>query len=204
MKKYKMIWLLSLFILFGLFDSSAYAGEATDRIKAATDKLVEIFSNKKLEPPEMADERARLIREAVDTAFDWVAFSQRALGPHWKKLSKDQKKEFVYLFGQLIEQTYMDKTRLYSDEKMIYLGEKLDEKYGIVDAAITRSSGSNIDIQFRIIKNKNEKWFVYDIHIEGVSLVNNYRSQFNNFLIRSGYSELISKLKTKLEENPYK
>ncbi len=200
MKKYKIMWMLSAVFITGLFITAAYAGEATDRIKAGTDKLIEILTDKSLDPPEMSEKRARMIRETVDSVFDWAAFSQRALGRHWKKLSEKQKKEFIYLFGQLLERTYMDKTRLYSGEQMNYLSEEMDGKYCVVNAEINTGRVADIEVQFRLIKDKGREWFVYDVYIEGVSLVNNYRSQFNNILTRSGYSELIGKLKAKLEE----
>ncbi|NLA74488.1 MAG: ABC transporter substrate-binding protein, partial [Deltaproteobacteria bacterium] len=139
------------------------------------------------------------IRETVDEVFDWSAFSQRALGRHWGLLSQDQKKEFIYYFGQLLERTYMDKTRHYSGEKMTFLDEKIDGKYGSVSAKITLNSGADAAIEYKVIKPA-DKWFVYDVHVEGISLVSNYRSQFNTILIKSGYDELLKRLKSKLEE----
>lgn len=199
MKKSIFIGLSITIFIFILFTFTAQAGVATDRIKAATDKLLEIVTNHDLDPPEMAEKRAHMIRETVDTVFDWQAFSQRALGRHWRKLSKEQKDEFITLFGQLIERTYMDKTRQYSGQQMKFINEETDEKYGVVDAEVAMKNEANIAIQFRILK-KNETWFVYDVYVEGVSLVNNYRVQFNNIMTKSGYSELVSKLKTKLNE----
>lgn len=192
----------AIFIIM-LFSITIQAGEATDRIKAVTDKLIEIVANPDLNPPEMAEKRARMLRETVDTVFDWSAFSQRALGKYWSTLSQPQKKEFIFYFGQLLERTYMDKTRNYSGEKMIYLDEKIDGKYGVVNAKIALNGGNDVAIEYRVIKPK-DKWFVYDVYVEGISLVSNYRSQFNTILIKSGYDELISRLKTKLDEQPQK
>ena len=200
MKKYNFIGLLFAIPIFFLFAGAAYAGDATDRIKTATDKLIEIVSDHDLDPPEMADKRAHMIRETVDTIFDWGAFSQRALGKNWKTLNKEQKGEFIVLFGQLVERTYMDKTRQYSGQKLHFLKEETDKKYGTVDAEVIIKNGANIAIQFRIFK-KNEIWFIYDVYVEGISFVNNYRNQFNNIMANSGYDELVSKLKTKLAKN---
>jgi phospholipid transport system substrate-binding protein len=192
--------LLAILILL-MFSLTIKAGEATDRIKAATDKLIEIVSNHDLDPPEMAEKRAKLLRETVDTVFDWSAFSQRALGKNWSTLSQEQKKEFIFYFGQLLERTYMDKTRQYSGEKIVYLDEKIDGKYGVVDAKVTLNSGKDVALEYRVIK-PNDKWFVYDVYVEGISLVNNYRSQFTTILSKSGYDELLKRLKTKLDEQP--
>ena len=199
MKKTNYTGLLTVIFIFMLFNCTAQAGVATDRIKTVTDKLLEIVTNHDLDSPDMAEKRAHMIRGAVDTVFDWQAFSQRAMGRHWRKLSKEEKEEFITLFGQLIERTYMDKTRQYSGQQMKFIDEETDEKYGVVNAEVEMKNEANIAIQFRVLKN-NETWFVYDVYVEGVSLVNNYRVQFNNIMTKSGYSELISKLKTKLDE----
>ncbi len=199
MKKKIILRLLTAVSIFMLFTCTVMAsGEATIRIKAATDKLVEIVTNHDLDVPDMAEKRSHMIRETVDTVFDWEAFSQRALGRHWKNLSTPEKEEFVILFGQLIERTYMDKTRQYSGEHMNFLSEQTDGKYGIVGAEVTIKNGANIPVEFRVLK-KNEKWYIYDVYVEGVSLVNNYRVQFNTILTKSGYNELIKKLKAKLD-----
>jgi len=182
-----------------LFSYSVLGGEATDRIKATTDKLIEIVTNHEFDRPEMADLRGRMIREAVDMAFDWDAFSRRAMGRHWRKLSKEEKKEFVLLFGQLLERTYMDKTRHYSGERIKFISEETDEKYGAVEAIVTTQNGMDIAVEYRVMK-KNDTWFVYDVYVEGVSLVNNYRVQFNRIMIKSSCDELLRRLKTKLDE----
>ena len=200
MKKSKYLGLLIGIPILLLFSFTAKAGVATDRIKAATDKLLEIVTNHDLDPPEMAENRARMIRETVDTVFDWGAFSQRAMGKHWRKLSKEQKDEFIKLFGHLIERTYMDKTRQYSGQQLSFIKEENDEKYGTVDAEVIIKNEANISIQFRVFK-KDETWFVYDVYVEGVSFVNNYRDQFNEIMTKSGYGELVNRLKAKLNEN---
>ena len=182
-----------------LFYVNASGGEATDRIKATTDKLIEIVTNHDLDPPEMAEKRNQMIREAVDMVFDWEAFSQRAMGRHWKTLSSEQKKEFIFLFGRLLERTYMDKTRQYSGERIRFVDEKTDERYGTVESIVTTKNGSEVAVKYSVIK-KNGSWYVYDVFVEGVSLVNNYRVQFNRIMIKSSIDELLERLKTKLDE----
>ena len=124
--------------------------------------------------------------------------SQLSYAPGLQR-NKEEKKEFIILFGQLIERTYMDKTRQYSGQKMNFINEEIDGKYGIVDAEVLIKNDTNITIQFRVMK-KSETWFIYDVYVEGVSLVNNYRVQFNNILTKSDYGVLVSKLKAKLDK----
>jgi phospholipid transport system substrate-binding protein len=175
------------------------AGELADRVKEATDKLIEIFSDQKLDAPEMEEKRDRMTREAVDEVFDWEAFSRRTMGRQWRRLSPDEKKEFVSLFEQFLERTYLYKIKHYSGESMVFLNEEIDGKYGKLEAKIITENGMDVPVDYRMIK-KDGTWFVYDVHIEGVSLVNNYRTQFNNILTKSSYSELKKLLECTLEE----
>lgn len=190
----------SAVLLFTLLLScTVLGGEATDRIKATTDKLIEIVTNHELDPPEMAEKRDRMIREAVDMVFDWEAFSQRAMGRHWRKLNKGEREVFIFLFGRLLERTYMDKTRQYSGEQIRFVDEKTDEKYGTVDSIVTTNNGTEVEVKYSVIK-RDGTWFVYDVYVEGVSLVNNYRVQFNRIMIKSSFDELLQRLKAKLDE----
>lgn len=195
----KRLFFLAVFLFTLLLYCSVLGGEATDRVKATTDLLLEIVTNHELDPPEMAEKRNHMIRDAVDMVFDWEAFSLRAMGRHWRKLNKEEKKEFIFLFGRLLERTYMDKTRQYSGEKIRFVGEKTDEKYGTVDSIVTTKNGSEAEVKYSVIK-KNDDWFVYDVYVEGVSLVNNYRVQFNRIMIKSSIDELLQRLKAKLDE----
>lgn len=195
----KRLFFLAVFLFTLLLYCSVLGGEATDRVKATTDLLLEIVTNHELDPPEMAEKRNHMIRDAVDMVFDWEAFSLRAMGRHWRKLNKEEKKEFIFLFGRLLERTYMDKTRQYSGEKIRFVGEKTDEKYGTVNSIVTTKNGSEAEVKYSVIK-KNDDWFVYDVYVEGVSLVNNYRVQFNRIMIKSSIDELLQRLKAKLDE----
>ena len=196
-KKQFFIIVCVLFLL-SVIPAAAVAGEATDRIKNTTDKLIEIVQNKDLDAPEMAEKRARMIRDAVDEVFDWEAFSQRALSRHWRNRTPEEKKEFISLFGKLLERTYMDKTRQYSGEKVDFISEEIDGKYGVVKAVVMTNEKGEVNIEYRVSKEKGT-WFVYDVLVEGVSLVNNYRVQFNDIIMRSSYEELVKRLKEKLE-----
>lgn len=194
-----LLWILPVHLIANPL--TVGAGELTDAVKKTTDKLIEIVLDHSLNAPEMEEQRDRMIREAVDEVFDWEAFSQRAMGRHWKKLTDDEKKEFISLFGQLLERTYMNKTRQYSGESIVFLNEDIDGKYGVLEAKILTENGMEIPVIYSMMK-ENGAWSVYDVSIEGVSLVNNYRNQFNNILTKSSYKELKNRLESKLEEKP--
>ncbi len=191
------VTVLAMLAFFGIY--LAYAGEPTDQIRKTTDKIIDIVKNPALKAPEKEPERRRLIRKAVDEVFDWDEMAKRTLGWHWRKISKSQRKEFVYLFGKLLERTYLDKVEGYSGEKVVYLGDRAEGDYAIVKVKIITKQDREIRVLYRM-RRRNRKWLVYDISIEGVSLINNYRTQFNNILVRSSFKRLIEKLKAKVEE----
>jgi len=135
----------------------------------------------------------------VDRVFSWEEFSKRALARNWNKRSAEERKEFVSLFRQLIADTYMEKTYQYSGESITYLDEKIEGDYGKVTSVFNTSKGTPISVEYRIMK-KNGDWRVYDLYIEGVSLVSNYRSQFNSIIKSSSYEDLVMRLKEKTEK----
>jgi phospholipid transport system substrate-binding protein len=175
------------------------AGEPTEKIRMTTDKIIAIVSDEALKQPEKKSERKKLIRQAVDERFDWEEMSRRTLARHWRKRTASEKKEFIELFGKLLERTYLDKVEGYSGEKVSYENEMVDGKYGIVQVKIITKKETEIAVMYRV-KKKNDDWYVYDISVEGVSLINNYRNQFNSILVRSSFEKLMDKLKAKVEE----
>jgi phospholipid transport system substrate-binding protein len=175
----------------------AMAGEPTEMIRKTTDKIIGIVIDPALKGPEKAAERKRLVREAVSEQFNREEMSRRTLAQHWSKRTVGEKKEFVDLYARLLEGTYLDKVEGYSGEKVVYEDETVDGKYAVVKVKILSKQGTNISVEYRLIKGID--WLVYDVSIEGVSLVNNYRTQFNSIIVRSSYKELIKQLKAKVE-----
>jgi len=191
--------MVSIFFLITLIISgSSIAGGPTDDVRKTTDKLIAIVSDPALKESDKARERATRIRKAVDERFDWKEMSKRTLARHWKKRTQQEKEEFIDLFGRLLERTYLDKVEGYSGEKVLYVGERVEGNYGIVVVKIITKKDTEILVKYKL-KKKGGKWLVYDISIEGVSLVNNYRKQFNSIMTRSSYEDLIKKLRTKVE-----
>jgi phospholipid transport system substrate-binding protein len=191
-----------IFILLTLFfilsPLTAFAGEPTERVKSVTDRLIAIVSNDELRAPDKMGERERLIMESVDGLFSWEEFSKRALAQNWNRRTIEERKEFISLLRQLIADTYMEKTYQYSGESITYLDEKVEGDYGSVKSVFNTSAGNKIPVEYRILR-KRGTWLVYDLYIEGVSLVNSYRSQFNSIITGSSYEDLVRRLKEKLK-----
>jgi phospholipid transport system substrate-binding protein len=189
--------LVLLLLVFGIA-LPGWAGEPTDQIKQTTDKILSILTNPPLKGPSKAAEREKLIRQAIDEQFDWEEMSRRSLARYWDQRTEGEKKEFVRLYSDLLERTYMDKVEGYSGEKVTYEGESVDDGYAVVRVKIVTKKNTDIRVDYRLKREEN-KWLVYDVSIEGVSLVNNYRIQFNSIILKSSYENLVKRLRERVE-----
>lgn len=181
---------------------SALAGEATDQVKQTVDAVMEVLNNKELKKPANMELREKKIRDIINKRFDFEEMAKRSLALNWSKRTPAEKKEFVSLFSDLLENTYVKKIERYENEKVVYLDESITGQYAVVRTKIIKTQEAEIPVEYRIFK-KADKWEVYDIIVEGVSLVNNYRSQFSQIIRSSSYEELVKKLKKKtLKETP--
>jgi phospholipid transport system substrate-binding protein len=189
-----------LFVLILALTGPALAGEPTDQLKVTIDKVIAILNDPDFKEPEKADERRKLLRRAADERFDWHEMTRRTLARHWKNRTDDEKKDFVPLFADLLERTYMNRVENYSGEKVIYNGEKIKGKYCLVSVTVFTSKNVEIPVQYRL-QRKGDEWLIYDVSIEGVSLVNNYRTQFNSIILNSSYEGLVEKLREKVASN---
>ncbi|MCF8063381.1 MAG: ABC transporter substrate-binding protein [Deltaproteobacteria bacterium] len=190
-----------LILFFGLFPGAQFlwAGGPLEDIRSTTERILEILSDPGLEGSEHRAERRKKVREVVDERFDWEAISRSSLSTQWRNLSAAEKDEFTRVFSSLVERTYMDRLENYSGEEVIYLGEESDGGRARVRVKIVTRKNQEIPVEYRL-RSGNGEWLVYDILIEGVSLVKNYRVQFNDFLTKSSYAELMERLKAKVEQ----
>lgn len=198
MRERKAMWGMGLLLglVFGMI-SPGFSGEPTEQVKQTTEKILSILTNPALRQPSRNEEKKRLISRTVDERFDWEEMSKRALARHWASRSPEEKKEFVRLFRDLLERTYLDKVDLYSGETARYEGESIDGNFAVVKIKVLTAKGKEIPVEYRMTK-KGADWLVYDISVEGVSLVNNYRVQFNSLLAKSSFKELLQKLRDKV------
>ncbi len=203
MRRDMVILLVLLFFSFSLvlLPSRARAGEPTDVVKKTTDAVLDILRNKELKKPEKTAQRRALIRKTVSERFDFAEMAKRSLAQNWKKRTPDEQKEFVALFTDLVENTYITKIEKYQDEKIFYTGERVEGPYAQVKTNVETSKGIETPIEYRLMREGNQ-WMAYDVIIEGVSLVNNYRNQFNSILRSSSYEELVKRLKNKAIKSP--
>jgi phospholipid transport system substrate-binding protein len=167
-----------------------------EQTRVTVDRVLDILKNKELKKPGRARERRALIRREVGAIFDFKEMSRRSLGQHWSQRTASEKEEFTALFSDLLERTYISKIEGYSNEKIYYDEQTVDGRHAVLKTRIVTAKGVSVPVIYRYLKN-GAGWRVYDVVIEGVSLVNNYRTQFNKIIQRESYRGLVRKLKNK-------
>lgn len=196
-KKYKPTF-VALFLLFFsvLPPARSNAGAPTEQIRMSVDKVQAILKNPQLKSAAKTKERRDQLRQVVSSRFDFAEMGRRSLGSQWRRLGPKEQEEFVRLFTDLLERAYIDRIEAYSDEKFAYVRENLDKNYAEVGSRILTSKGEEFSLNYKVYL-ANGEWRVYDVVVENISLVNNYRSQFNRIITNSSYEELIRKMKEK-------
>jgi phospholipid transport system substrate-binding protein len=192
--------IVSLMFWFGTVSVPGIArASVTDEVKRTVDDVVRIVSDKELKKPQNEQKRRRELKTAIGRIFDYAEMAQRSLARHWKERSPAERKEFVQLFETLLENSYAGKIESYNQERIVYLKESVEGEYAEVKSKVVTARRDEYTLDYRLI-NKGGQWLVYDVVIEGVSLVSNYRTQFNRVITGQGYDELVKKLRTKSEE----
>jgi phospholipid transport system substrate-binding protein len=171
----------------------------TDEVKRVVDEVVRIVADPELKKPQKEPQRRQALRKVIGSIFDYQEMAQRSLATHWKERTPAEKKEFVSLFQTLLENSYAGKIESYHNEKIVYLKESVEGQHAEVDSKVIAPKGDEYALDYRLMQ-KGGKWVVYDVVIEGVSLVSNYRGQFNRIVNSQGYPQLVKKLRSKSEE----
>jgi phospholipid transport system substrate-binding protein len=175
-----------------------YAGAPTEAMKTTIEEVLRIIQEKDLKQPAKSEERRQLLEKAVGARFDYSEMSRRALGAPWNTLTEKEKQEFVSLFQTLLTNSYADKIETYSGEGVQYLNERTEKDFAEVRTKVL-SGKTEIPLDYRLI-NRSDDWRVYDVVVDGVSLVNNYRGQFTKILRASSYSDLVDQLRKKSDK----
>lgn len=194
----------ALCLLF-LLGSARNENRATDQVRKTADKIISVLNSPDLQGEQQRSERNRLIRQELETRFDWDTICRSCLGKHWAKLSSAQQQEFMELFKQFLERTYLDRIEPYYNQldHIKYQGERiLENRYASVKTVVVIKGKIEHPVEYRLERAGGGEWRVYDAVIEGVSLVKNYRTQFDEIISRSGFNDLLEHLRTKTAANP--
>ena len=179
--------------------STVEAGVPTDQLRGATDRVLKVLQDAELKQPAKRDARRQQIRSIADEIFDWQETGKRALARHWQGRSPSERQEFSTLFADLIERSYISKIEQYSGERVVYAGETIEGDQATVRTKLITKANTEIPIDYRMQK-EGDRWRAYDVVIEGVSLVSNYRTQFNRIIQQSGYADRVNMLEAKRKE----
>jgi phospholipid transport system substrate-binding protein len=174
--------------------ASADAGAPTDQLRSSVDQMVKVLDDPALKADSRAQDRRAAIRKEAQVVFDFGETAKRALGRHWQGLSEKDRQEFTGLFTDLIERAYISKIERYSGERIAYAGESVEGGLATVRTRFVTKQGTEIPVDYRM-QQRGDRWLVYDVMVEGVSLINNYRTQFDKIIQTSSYAELVRKMK---------
>ena len=170
------------------------AATPTETLKAYSDVVLKILEDPALKSPERKSERRAAVRKVAEEIFDLSETAKRALGPHWNQRTAAEREEFTQLFAELLESTYIARIDEYGGERIRYTGEKIDGDLATVTSRVITKKGSEAPVEARLLR-RSDKWLIYDVTIEGVSLINNYRTQFDRIIRTSSYGELVKRLR---------
>lgn len=182
--------------IFLLTSSSLQAGGITYQIRAAVEKVVAILRDPHLKPDARKNERQTKSREAIESNFDFEEMAKRSLGSHWQGRSPEEQAKFVTLFTNLLEVSYLDSIESYVGEKFLYLRETQEGRVLEVATKIIDQKGEEVAINYKL-HSADGNWKIYDVLIENISVVNNYRSQLNRILATASFDELLTRLQRK-------
>ena len=202
MRNYKLMIATGAFLVIALLAGGALAAVSPlEKVKTTGESILEGMQNQELRKPENKQERRARIIAHVDKRFDFEEMSKLTLANKWKERSAVEKKEFEHLFSQLLKNTYIGRIEAYSGEELVYEKEVFDGDRQSRVMVYTKVIKNNqeIPINYKLLKKDSGEWYVYDVLIEGVSLVRNYRTEFARILNRDSYQALIQRLQEKVD-----
>jgi len=184
--------------LFGLLLTLAgvvwAADNATESVRTSVDAIIGILKDASMDKPAKREK----IRGVIAGRFDFRIMSQSTLATNWKKASQEEQQKFVTLFAELIQNTYIGRVEAYTNETVKYPGEKISNNRAVVDTLIV-TANADIPVTYKLYL-KDDRWLVYDVNIEGVSLISNYRNSYQEIVKKEGFSGLLAKMEEKVKE----
>jgi len=177
----------------------AVAGEPTDQLRAQIDRVLKVLDDPELKKESQGRERRAAVRKIAEDIFDFGETAKRSLGRHWAARTPAEREEFVRLFADLLERSYISRIEFYGGEKIQFTGDTIEGDLATVRSKLVTKQATEIPIEYRTLL-KGDRWLVYDVVVEGISMVSSYRTQFNKIIQTSSYEELVNKMKSKQEE----
>ena len=184
--------------MLAAFDPAS-AGPPTEQLRAQMDGVVKVLEDPELKREGRQVERRAAIRRLANEIFDFSETARRSLGQHWQARTPAEREQFVRLYADVLERSYIGKIELYSGERILFVGDTIERDQATVRTRLQTKAGTEIPVDYRMHRG-GDRWLTYDVAIEGVSMVANSRAQFNKIIQASGYASLVSKLTEKQEQ----
>jgi len=191
------ILLSILHVAFGI-EGAASAKDPMDQLKVAVDEILKILQAEDLRQAEQKDKRKQLVLNVVEDMFDFSEMARSSLGPSWSSLTAEEQEKFIGLFRKLIEERYIGKVDSYNNQKVIYKKERVKGDMAIIYTAIV-DKDLEIPIDYKLKEDKG-KWLIHDLKIENVSLIANYRRDFDGIMRKEQFPGLVAKIKEQLDK----
>jgi len=185
--------------LLCLFSGQVWAGAPTEQLKGSIEQVIRILEDPKFRQESMAAVRRAEIRKQAEAIFDFTETGKRALGQHWQSLNDSQRQEFISLFTDLLERSYITRIEQYSGEQIVYAGESIEGDTATVRTKFVTKQGTEVPVDYRLIR-RGDRWLAYDVLLEGISLVSNYRTQFDRIMRTASYPELARRMRAHQSE----
>jgi phospholipid transport system substrate-binding protein len=186
----------SIFALGLVMGRDAAAGQVSDQMRSRIDRVVTILEDPVLKV--RPEERRVALRGAATDIFDFTEITRRSLGRHWQAATPAEREELVLLFTALLERSYLGRIEQYTGERIAVVGEALDGELATVRTRLVSKGGTETAVDYRLYR-AGDRWMAYDVSVEGVSLVANYRAQFNKIIQASSAQALVKRLRAKQE-----
>jgi phospholipid transport system substrate-binding protein len=190
----KFVVLLALILLS--MPIPALAGEPLELLKAAADRVIAVLKDPRLKSAEQKKERVEQLKAIINPIFDYEEVARRTLAAHWRRRSPAEQEEFTKLFRAFLEKIYSDRIDHYEGERVVFARENVDQEYAEVEAKVIGLKNEESPVLYRL-KRSDGKWKVYDAVVENISIVNNFRSQFDRVISKSSFDELKNMLREK-------
>lgn len=193
---YRAAIALAFIFLVALLAVPARAGAPTDQVRGTVDKVLSIVGRSQPTSKAELEAQRTQLTEVIHPRFDFNEMAKRSLGINWAARTIEEQREFVGLFAGLMSRSYASNIESYTSQKVLYIRETSDDGFAEVDTQIVTANGPPVSINYKL-HSVDKEWKVYDLVIENISTVNNYRSQFDRVIQRSSFQELMRTLKEK-------
>jgi phospholipid transport system substrate-binding protein len=191
-----LVVIAALMFSFGLASApAAWAGPPTDQLRDGIDRIFKVLGDSEMRGDEKAAQRKAAVSRIAGELFDFAEMSKRTLGRHWDERTPAERQDFARLFTELIQRSYFSKVDEHGSEKTVFRSETVDGGHAVVRTTLLLARGAKMPLEYSMHKPA-DRWRVYDLSIDGISLMANYRSQFNRIIRSSSYADLVTKLKS--------